>query len=137
MVGLGRGLTVIEVEAVAEHAVTEFVTVTSYAVVDDGETTLLFPLALIGAAQEYVIPVVGLAVSVTDAPVQIIPSLLAVPEVSAILIVGDGKEFTVTDAATDAAQLVVAFVTVTVYAVVETGETALLFPLALIGAAHE
>jgi hypothetical protein len=52
MVGLGKTSTVIDVEAEAEHAVVEFVTVIVYAVVEVGETTLLFPLALIGAAHE-------------------------------------------------------------------------------------
>ena len=52
IVGLGNVFTVTEVEVEAEHAVVEFVTVTVYEVVDDGETTLLFPLALIGAAHE-------------------------------------------------------------------------------------
>ena len=52
MVGLGNEFTVTDVEAEAEHAVAELITVTSYEVVEAGETTLLFPLALIGAAHE-------------------------------------------------------------------------------------
>ena len=52
MVGLGNEFTVTDVEAEAEHAVVELVTVTVYEVVEAGDTDLLFPLALIGAAQE-------------------------------------------------------------------------------------
>ena len=79
----------------------------------------------------------GFAVSVTDVPLQIVPSSLVVPDVSVKLIDGLGSEFTVTDADTDAAQFVEVLVTVTVYAVVEVGETDLSFPVAPIGAAHE
>jgi hypothetical protein len=49
MVGFDRAFTVTEVDAEAEHAVLELVTVTSYDVVKEGDTTLLFPAALIGA----------------------------------------------------------------------------------------
>ena len=56
--------------------------------VDVGDTALSFPLALIGAAHEYECPEVGVAVSVTDAPLHIIPSLFVVPEVSANVMVG-------------------------------------------------
>ena len=56
----------------------------------------------------------GLAVRVTDAPLQIVPSLLVVPEVSAKVILGVGKVFTVTEAEVVAEQPVVVLVTVTV-----------------------
>ena len=126
IVGVGKEFTVTDEDVVAEQAVVEFVIVTMYEVVEDGETTLLFPIALIGAAHEYVIPVVGFAVSVTEVPLQIIPSLFAVPEVSVKLMVGPGNEFTITEAEVEAAQLVVELVTVTVYEVVEEGETEIL-----------
>jgi hypothetical protein len=58
--------------------------------------------------------VVGLAIRVTLSPEQMIPSLLLAPEVSVKLIVGLGKELTVTEAAAEAMQLVVEFVTITV-----------------------
>lgn len=74
---------------------------------------MLLPVALIGAAQLYVIPLVGFAVSVTDVPLQIIPSLFVVPDVSVKLMVGLGFVFTVTDDDTDAEQLVEELVTVT------------------------
>ena len=61
--------------------------------------------------QVYVPPPVP--VRVADAPVQIMPSLLAVPEVSAIVIPGVGSGFTVIVVVTDAVQLF-ALVTVTV-----------------------
>ena len=59
-------------------------------------------------------PEIGLAVSITAAPLQVMPSLFLVPDVSAMPIVGLGKACTVTEAETDAAQLVVELVTVTV-----------------------
>ena len=45
---------------------------------------------------------------------QIVPSLLVVPDVSANVTLGVGSEFTVIEAETDAAQLVVELVTVTI-----------------------
>ena len=57
---------------------------------------------------------------------QIIPSLFAVPEVSANVIVGLGSAFTVIEVETDAKQFVVELVTVTVYEVVVEGETEIL-----------
>lgn len=74
----------------------------------------MLPLALIGAAHEYVIPLVGLAVSVTASPEQIVPSLLVAPDVSVNEIVGAGFAFTVTDEDVEAEQFVVELVTVTV-----------------------
>jgi hypothetical protein len=71
-------------------------------------------------------------VSVTDSPVQIIPSLLASPEVSVKEMTGE-TELTVTDADTEAKQAVDELVTVTVYDAVEVGDTTLPFPAALIG----
>ena len=56
----------------------------------------------------------GLAVSVTDVPLQIVPSLLAVPDVSVKLMVGFCNEFTATEAEAEVEQLVVELVTVTV-----------------------
>jgi hypothetical protein len=88
--------TVTDAEAVAEQVVVVFVTVTVYAVVELGETTLPFPVVLIGAAHEYVYPEVGLAVNVTEAPLQIIPSLLVVPDVSVKEIVGTKDTITCT-----------------------------------------
>ena len=98
----------------AVHPFAGLVTVTVQEVVEVGETTLLFPVALIGAAHEYVIPEVGFAVSVTASPLQVIPSSSVVPDVSAKLIVGEGNGFTVTEVEVEAEQAVVEFVTVTV-----------------------
>ena len=81
-------------------------------------------------------PLEGDAIRLTVSPLQMIPSLLVVPEVSVNAMLGLGNELTVTVADADAKQLVVEFVTVTVYEVVDEGETTLLLPLALIGAAH-
>jgi hypothetical protein len=83
-------------------------------VVEVGATTLLLPVALIGAAHEYVEPVDGLAASVTASPLQITPSLLAVPEVSVNEIVGVGRGLTVTEADAVAEHAIVGLVTVTV-----------------------
>jgi hypothetical protein len=113
IVGLGNELTVTDADAEEEQFDVELVTVTVYEVVETGETDLLFPVALIGEAQLYVIPVVGFAVRVTASPLQMIPSLLTVPEVSVNVIVG-ATELTVTAAEAEAAQLVDEFVTVTV-----------------------
>ena len=57
---------------------------------------------------------VGLAISVTDVPLQIVPSLLVVPEVSVKVIVGLGSALTVTEAGIEAEQLVLELVTETV-----------------------
>jgi hypothetical protein len=65
-----------------------------------------------------------------------VPSLFAVPDASAMLIVGLGNVFTVTEAFTEAKQAVLVFVTVTVYDVVDVGETTLLFPVPPGGLAH-
>lgn len=75
--------------------------------------------------------------SVTAAPLQVIPSSFVVPEVSVKVTVGLGSELTVTDVEVEAEQAVVEFVTVISYEVLEAGETTLLFPVALIGDAHE
>ena len=106
-------LPVTDEDADAKQAVVELVTVTVYDVVELGETTLLFPLALIGAGQEEVIPLVGLAVSVTLSPLHIIPSSFVVPDVSLKVMVGLGNVLTVTDVEVDAEQAVVELVTVT------------------------
>jgi hypothetical protein len=102
-----------EAEADAKHPLEEFVTVTLYEVVAVGETTLLFPVALMGAAHEKAIPLVGFATRVTLSPEQIIPSSFVVPDVSVKAIAAVGSVFTVTEAETDAAQAVLEFVTVT------------------------
>jgi hypothetical protein len=54
----------------------------------------------------------GEAVSVTASPLQTVPSLLAVPDVSVKEIVGE-TEFTVTDVEAEAEQAVAVSVTVT------------------------
>jgi hypothetical protein len=55
-----------------------------------------------------------LAVRVTADPAQIIPSLEAVPDVSVKLMLGLGRGLTVTTEETEAEQIVVELVTVTV-----------------------
>jgi hypothetical protein len=59
-------------------------------------------------------PLVGLAVSVADDPLQIVPSLLVVPELSAMPMVDVGNGLTVTEAEAEVEQAVVELVTVTV-----------------------
>lgn len=71
-------------------------------------------------------PLVGLAISVTDAPLQITPSSFAVPDVSDILTVALGNVFTVTEVDVDAEQAVVELVTVTEYALVDEGDMEIL-----------
>src|SRR4051812_11697309 len=97
MVGVGSEFTVTDVDTDEEQLLADPVTVTVYEVVEAGETDLLFPVALIGAAQLYVIPDVGFAVRVTASPLHIVPSLFAVPDVSAKVMVGV-TELTVTEA---------------------------------------
>jgi ribosomal protein L13E len=58
-------------------------------------------------------PVVGLAVRVTDVPLQIIPSSLAVPEDSVNAMVGEGRGFTVIETEAEAEQAVEVLVIVT------------------------
>jgi hypothetical protein len=65
-------------------------------------------------------------VRVTAVPSQMVPSLLAVPDVSVKAIAGLGNGLTVTEADTELKQLVVVLVTVTVYEVVEEGLTIML-----------
>ena len=68
----------------------------------------------------YVVP--PEAVSVAEAPLQMIPSLLATPEVSVTAMAGVGSGFTVMVVEAVAEQPA-ALVTVTVYVVVVVGET--------------
>jgi hypothetical protein len=112
-VGDGSGFTVTEAEVEAEQALLKLVTVTEYEVVDDGETEML-SVEPPGEDHEYVTPLEGVVVSVTEVPLQIVPSLLLVPEVSAKLTVGLGNAFTDTVVDTDAKHAVVELVTVTV-----------------------
>jgi hypothetical protein len=113
IVGFGNASTLIEAKTETEHPLAELLTVTVYDAAEEGETTLLLPLALIGAAHEYVIPVVGLAVRVTEVPLHIMPSLLAIPELSVKEIAGLGNELTVTLVDVEAEQAVAELVTVT------------------------
>lgn len=89
----GKAFTVIACDALFVHPLTsEMVTV--YVVVDAGVTVIDCVVAA-EALQEY--EVADDDVNVTEALVQVIPSLLAVPDDSVIEIVGaDGAEFTVT-----------------------------------------
>ena len=66
-----------------------------------------------GLAHAYVTPLVGFAVRVAEAVLQIIPSLFIVPDVSAMLIVA-GIVFTITVAVAVAEHEVVELVIVTV-----------------------
>jgi hypothetical protein len=71
-------------------------------------------------------PETGLAVKVTDAPAQIVPSLFVVPEVSAKVIVAAGEVFTVTEDEVEAEHAVAVSVTVTLYELLEAGVTTML-----------
>lgn len=86
----GSGLTVIVVDAVAVQPLA-LVTVTVYGVVPTGVTVMAIVVAPV--LQRYVPP--PLAVSVADAPAQIVPSLLVVPDVSATVIPAVGIGLTV------------------------------------------
>jgi hypothetical protein len=81
-------------------------------VLEDGETEILSVVPP-GEDHEYVTSDEGAAVSVTLAPLQMIPSLLVVPDASVKAIVGLGSEFTDTNAVAEAEQAVVKLVTVT------------------------
>ena len=94
MAGDGMAFTVIVCVAVAIHPLA-FVAVTVYVVVAAGETEI----AAVFCPELHTYDVPPEAVSVTAAPLQMIPSLLATPDVSETVIdgVGKGKEFIVTE----------------------------------------
>ena len=114
--GIGRSLTVI-VADVLDAQLFASVTVTVYVVVDIGLTEIDAPNWVGVVLQTYEPPEV---VSVTLAPLQMVPSLLVRPEVSVIAIIGVGSGFTVIIVAVVEEQPSV-FVTVTVYVVVVVG----------------
>src|SRR6266540_6407614 len=117
MAGDGIAFTVIVCVAVAVHPLA-FVAVTVYVVVAAGETEI----AAVFWPELHTYDVPPEAVSVTAAPLQMIPSLLVVPEVSAMAMAGDGMAFTVIVCVAVAIHPL-AFVAVTVYVVVAAGET--------------
>ena len=86
--------------------------------VDAGLTAIAAVVAPV--LQAYEVPAVP--VNVVLAPLQMMPSLFAVPEVSTTVIPGVGFRFTVIVVIIVAEQLF-AFVTVTVYVVVDAGLT--------------
>jgi hypothetical protein len=135
-VGDGGELTVMVLDTEAEQLVAVSVTLTVYVVFPVGDTTGLFAVPLMGLAHAYVAPVAGLAVSVTAAPLQVVPSSEVVPEFSSTLMVGLGKLFTVILLPAVAEQFVAVVVTVTTYEVVDAGDTDLLFPVPPTGLAH-
>ena len=104
----GTGFTVMVLVAVAEQAFA-FVTVTVYVVVTAGVTVMAAVVAPV--LQAYVPPPV--AVKVAEAPAQMMPSLLVVPEVSVTEIAGVGNGLTVM-VLVDVAVQPAALVTVTV-----------------------
>ena len=91
MAGVGRSLTVIVLVDVALHPLA-LVTVTVYVAVAVGETEIEVVVAAL--LQRYDVP--PEAESEALAPTQIIPSLLATPEVSATETEGVGSGLTVT-----------------------------------------
>ena len=86
MTAVGKGLTVIVADSVSEQPF-ELVIVTVYVVVTIGDTIL--PAVVAPLVQTYVPP--PDAVRATDDPLQIIPSLLVVPEFSDITMVAVGN----------------------------------------------
>jgi hypothetical protein len=117
IIGVGNALTVITWVEVAVQPF-ELVTVTVYVVVVMGD--LVMAEVSSPVFQLYDVP--PLAVIVALAPVQMIPSLFIVPDVSATEIEGVGSGLTVIVVEVVAVQPS-ALVTVTVYVVVVIGET--------------
>jgi hypothetical protein len=76
--------TIMFTEADAEHPSTVLVEVTEYEVFAPGVTVLLAPVPPGGVDHIYVAVTGVEAVKVTEVPRQILPSLLAFPEVSVI-----------------------------------------------------
>lgn len=110
MDGVGSALTVIVEEEVAVHP-SAFVTVTVYVVFVLGETVIAAVVCGGVVFQLYEVP--PLAVSVALSPVQIVPSLGVLPDISVTTIDGVGSATTVTVAVVAEEQLL-ASVTVTV-----------------------
>jgi len=117
IIGVGNALTVITCVEVAVQPF-ELVTVTVYVVVVMGD--LVMAEVSSPVFQLYDVP--PLAVIVALAPVQIVPSLGVLPDVSATVIIGVGSGLTVIVVEVVAVQPS-ALVTVTVYVVVVIGET--------------
>jgi len=118
MDAVGSALTVIVVD-VLDWQLLASVTVTVYVVVAVGLTETAMDVCDGVVLQTY--EDAEDEVSVTLAPLQIVPSLLVRPEVSVIVIVGIGSGFTVMVVAV-VEEHPSAFVTVTVYVVVVIGD---------------
>jgi hypothetical protein len=119
MDAVGSALTMIVVDEVSVQP-SELVTVTVYVSSAIGDTLIAAVVCGGVVLQLYDVP--PLAVSVALAPVQIVPSLLVVPDVSATVIIGVGSALTVIvvdDVAVQPSELV----TVTVYVASAIGDT--------------
>jgi len=116
---VGSALTIIVVDEVSVQP-SELVTVTVYVSSAIGDTLIAAVVCGGVVLQLYDVP--PLAVSVALSPVQIVPSLLVVPDVSATVIIGIGSALTVI-VEEEVAVHPSAFVTVTVYVVFVLGET--------------
>ncbi len=122
MDGVGSALTVIVDDEVAVHP-SAFVIVTVYVVFKIGETVIAAVVWDGVVLQTYVSVIAPpLAVSVALAPVQMIPSLLFVPDISVTAMDGAGSALTVI-VDDEVAVHPSAFVTVTVYVVFTIGDT--------------